>query len=61
MKVDRLMIGPFNEWWRKSNHCEPSPQAVEAFAAGFRAGLKYGVDSALAIVKGSPSCATEGQ
>lgn len=58
MKVDPRMVQPFNEWWRKSNHCEPSQQAVEAFAAGFKAGLKCGVDGAMAVLNSSPVSAT---
>jgi len=54
MKIDPRAIEPFNEWWRKSNHCEPSQKAVEAFAAGFKAGLKCGVEGAMAVVKGIP-------
>lgn len=54
MKVDPRAIDPFNEWWRKSNHCEPSLQAVEAFAAGFKAGLQRGVNEAMAVLQSTP-------
>lgn len=55
MKVDPRAIEPFNKWWRASNHCEPSPEMVAAFAAGFKAGLQRGVDEAMAVLKGTPS------
>ena len=54
MKVDPRMIEPFNVWWRQSNHCEPSPEAIDAFAAGFKAGLQRGVDEAKAVILGTP-------
>jgi len=51
MKVDPRVVEPFNKWWRERNHCEPSPQAVEAFAAGFKAGMQRAVDDACAIIR----------
>lgn len=59
MKVDPRAIEPFNEWWRSTNHCEPSPEAVTAFAAGFKAGLQRGVDEAKAILQGTSHSANE--
>lgn len=53
MKVDPRMIEPFNKWWHETNHCEPSPEAVTAFAAGFKAGLQRGVDEAKAVILGA--------
>jgi hypothetical protein len=62
MKIDRRAIQPFNEWWRLTNHCEPSPQAVAAFDAGFRAGLKCGIESAIETMRSaSPSASPEGK
>ena len=55
MQVDRRAIQPFNEWWRKFARQASPPQDVriiEAFAAGFKAGLKCGVEGAMAVVKG---------
>lgn len=52
MKVDPRVIEPFNEWWRSTNHCEPSPEAVTAFAAGFKAGLQRGVDEMKSLLNG---------
>lgn len=40
MKVNRAIITPFNNWWRKTNHCEPDLKAIEAFEAGFVAGVE---------------------
>jgi hypothetical protein len=41
MNVNRLIIEPFNTWWRqRRGHCEPNPLAVEAFNAGFRAAME---------------------
>jgi hypothetical protein len=54
MKVDKRVVEPFNAWWRERNHCEPSLPAIEAFAAGFQAGLLRGVLEAKAILEGSP-------
>jgi hypothetical protein len=53
MKVDARAVEPFNTWWRSKNHCEPSPIAVEAFAAGFKAGLERGVKESMDIIRGS--------
>lgn len=41
MNVDKRIVAPFNEWWRAKNHCEPDLKAIEAFAAGFKAGMDY--------------------
>ena len=41
MKVDKRVIEHFNNWWRQSNHCEPSHlKIIEAFEAGFLAALE---------------------
>ena len=41
MNVNRLIIEPFNTWWRgRGGHCKPNPLAVEAFNAGFRAAME---------------------
>jgi hypothetical protein len=53
MKVDKRVIEPFNAWWRSRNHCEPSLPSIEAFAAGFQAGLLRGVCEAKAVLEGS--------
>lgn len=39
MKVNRHIIEPFNAWWRRRTSCEPSLIAIEAFEAGFKAGV----------------------
>jgi hypothetical protein len=49
MKVDPRIIEPFNEWWRSRNHCEPDLKAIEAFEAGFKAGIKRIVDEVRAV------------
>lgn len=54
VNVDRRAIEPFNVWWRSFNHCEPSPQAIAAFNAGFKAGLQRAVEEAHAIINGKP-------
>ena len=51
MKVNRAIIVPFNNWWRQTNHCEPSVEAIDAFEAGFKAGAEY----AKAAIEGSAS------
>lgn len=51
MKIDPRAIEPFNAWWRTRNHCEPNVEAIDAFAAGFKAGMQRAVDEAVAIIK----------
>lgn len=54
MKVDKRIVEPFNAWWRKTNHCEPDLKAIEAFDAGFKAGLQYGIDKATEVLMATP-------
>lgn len=55
MLIDARAVEPFNTWWRTKNHCESSPVIVEAFAAGFKAGMTRAVSDAVGIINSSPS------
>lgn len=55
MKVDPRMIEPFNAWWRTGHHCEAGPKAIEAFAAGFKAGMEQAVAEAKSLLSGASS------
>lgn len=52
MKVDKRVIEPFNAWWRQTNHCEPDLKAIEAFGAGFKAGMERAVAETTALISG---------
>lgn len=55
MQVDKRMIEPFNTWWRARNHCEADIKAVEAFEAGFKAGMERMAAEARALIESGPS------
>lgn len=55
MKVDPRIIEPFNAWWRTAHHCEAGPKAIEAFAAGFKAGMQRAVDETRTLLGDRPA------
>jgi len=55
MMVDKRCIKSFNIWWRKAGRqfSPPSnPLVIEAFEAGFKAGMELAVAEATKIIKG---------
>jgi hypothetical protein len=56
VKVNKHIIDPFNRWWRTRQSAPPqSVVIIEAFEAGFMAGI----DAAKAVIETHPSCSSQ--